>query len=103
MCVFVCLSDKNIIQESGKEGIYKDETPVNVTQQGRKRLISSENSESVSAEQDAGKKYKNFDQEKAAISSKVIFKRVIIIYFLSGVLDRNYHFSAFWIRSSDWN
>ncbi|XP_020033024.1 aprataxin and PNK-like factor isoform X2 [Castor canadensis] len=66
----VISGDKNIIQESGKEGIYKDETPVNVTQQGRKRLISSENSESVSAEQDAGKKYKNFDQEKAAISSK---------------------------------
>ncbi|XP_021579993.2 aprataxin and PNK-like factor isoform X2 [Ictidomys tridecemlineatus] len=65
----VISGDNNIIQECGKEGISKDKTQVNMTQQ-RKRVISSGNSESISAEDDAGKKCKNADQEKSVISSK---------------------------------
>uniref|UniRef100_A0A452RB54 Aprataxin and PNK-like factor n=1 Tax=Ursus americanus TaxID=9643 RepID=A0A452RB54_URSAM len=67
-------TDNNIIQGSGKDGICKDETQVNITQQGRKRLISSGSSESTSAEQDTGKKCKNADQEESIISSKVVPK-----------------------------
>ncbi|XP_045683753.1 aprataxin and PNK-like factor isoform X2 [Phyllostomus hastatus] len=59
----------NAIQESGR-GVCKDKTQVNITQQGRKRLISPGSSESMSAEQDTGKKYKNADQEESIISSK---------------------------------
>ncbi|MBZ3872784.1 Aprataxin and PNK-like factor [Sciurus carolinensis] len=62
--------DNNIIQGYGKEGICKDKPQVNMTQQGRKRLISSGNSESILAEEDAGKKCKNADQEESVISSK---------------------------------
>uniref|UniRef100_A0A8C9QHE6 Aprataxin and PNK-like factor n=1 Tax=Spermophilus dauricus TaxID=99837 RepID=A0A8C9QHE6_SPEDA len=65
----VISGDNNIIQECGKEGISKDKTQVNMTQQ-RKRVISSGNSESISAEDDAGKKCKNADQEESVISSK---------------------------------
>uniref|UniRef100_A0A8D2HGZ6 Aprataxin and PNKP like factor n=1 Tax=Urocitellus parryii TaxID=9999 RepID=A0A8D2HGZ6_UROPR len=65
----VMSGDNNIIQECGKEGISKDKTQVNMTQQ-RKRVISSGNSESISAEDDAGKKCKNADQEESVISSK---------------------------------
>ncbi|XP_028371673.1 aprataxin and PNK-like factor isoform X3 [Phyllostomus discolor] len=59
----------NVIRESGR-GVCKDKTQVNITQQGRKRLISPGSSESTSAEQDTGKKYKNTDQEESIISSK---------------------------------
>ncbi|XP_064124739.1 aprataxin and PNK-like factor isoform X3 [Loxodonta africana] len=59
-----------VIQEYEKEEICKGKTQVSVTQQGRKRLISSRNSESTSAEQDPGKKCKNVDQEESSISSK---------------------------------
>ncbi|XP_021554828.1 aprataxin and PNK-like factor isoform X1 [Neomonachus schauinslandi] len=70
----VSSGDNNIIQESGKEGICKDKTQVNVTQQGRKRLISSGSSESTSAEQDTGKKCKNADQEESVTSYKAMPK-----------------------------
>ncbi|XP_032509334.1 aprataxin and PNK-like factor isoform X1 [Phocoena sinus] len=66
----VISGDNNVIRESGKEGICKDKTQVNITQQGRKRLISSGSTESISAEQDTGKKCKNADQEESIISSK---------------------------------
>nr|XP_045739946.1 aprataxin and PNK-like factor [Mirounga angustirostris] len=66
--------DNNIIQKSGKEGICKDKTQVNVTQQGRKRLISSGSSESTSAEQDTGKKCKNAHQEESVTSYKAMPK-----------------------------
>uniref|UniRef100_K9J1D3 Aprataxin and PNK-like factor n=1 Tax=Desmodus rotundus TaxID=9430 RepID=K9J1D3_DESRO len=59
----------NVIQESGR-GVCKDKTQVNITQQGRKRLISPGSSENTSAEQDSGKKYKDADQEESIISSK---------------------------------
>lgn len=67
----MCVKD-NVIWESGR-GVCKDKTQVNITQQGRKRLISPGSSESTSAEQDTGKKCKNADQEESVISSKVIF------------------------------
>ncbi|XP_054442843.1 aprataxin and PNK-like factor [Pteronotus mesoamericanus] len=60
----------NVIQESGREGACKGRTRVNITQQGRKRLISPGSSESTSAEQDTGKKCKNADQKESVISSK---------------------------------
>ncbi|XP_070368120.1 aprataxin and PNK-like factor isoform X2 [Equus asinus] len=66
----VLTGDNIVTQRSGKEGIYKDKTQVNITQQGKKRLISSGSSESTSAEQDTGKKCKNADQEESVISSK---------------------------------
>ncbi|KAM5318168.1 aprataxin and PNK-like factor isoform 2-T2 [Glossophaga mutica] len=59
----------NVIRESGR-GVCTDKTQVNITQQGRKRLISPGSSESTSAEQDTGKKCKNADQEESVISSK---------------------------------
>uniref|UniRef100_A0A9L0RDB9 Aprataxin and PNK-like factor n=1 Tax=Equus caballus TaxID=9796 RepID=A0A9L0RDB9_HORSE len=62
--------DNIVTQRSGKEGICKDKTQVNITQQGKKRLISSGSSESTSAEHDTGKKCKNVDQEESVISSK---------------------------------
>ncbi|XP_032729640.1 aprataxin and PNK-like factor [Lontra canadensis] len=62
----------NIIQESGKEELCKDKIQVNITQQGRKRLISSGSSESTSAEQDIGKKCKDADQEESITSSKAM-------------------------------
>lgn len=62
--------DNNVIQGSGKDGICENKTQVNISQQGRKRSISSGNSESTLAEQNTGKKYKNADQEESAISSK---------------------------------
>uniref|UniRef100_A0A8C6BUH8 Aprataxin and PNK-like factor n=1 Tax=Monodon monoceros TaxID=40151 RepID=A0A8C6BUH8_MONMO len=68
----VISGDNNVIRESGKEGICKDKTQVNITQQGRKRLISSGSTESISAEQDTGKKCKNADQEESIISSKFL-------------------------------
>lgn len=68
----MCVSD-NIIQECGKEEICKDKIQVNVTQPGRKRLISSGSSDSTSAEQDTGKKCRDADQEETITSSKVIF------------------------------
>ncbi|XP_053519276.1 aprataxin and PNK-like factor isoform X2 [Artibeus jamaicensis] len=61
----------NVVRESGR-GVCKDKTQVNITQQGRKRLISPGSSESTSAEQDAGKKCKNADQEESIVSSKQI-------------------------------
>ncbi|KAI5145817.1 aprataxin and PNK-like factor isoform X1 [Manis pentadactyla] len=64
--------DDNVIQGSGKEGVCKDKSQVNITQQGRKRLIPSGSSESTSAEQDTGKKCKNADQEESIISSKEV-------------------------------
>ncbi|KAJ8781278.1 hypothetical protein J1605_011262 [Eschrichtius robustus] len=70
LSVPVISGDNNVIRESGKEGICKDKTQVNITQQGRKRLISSGSTESISAEQDAGKKCRNADQEESIISSK---------------------------------
>uniref|UniRef100_A0A8C6W7W8 Aprataxin and PNKP like factor n=1 Tax=Nannospalax galili TaxID=1026970 RepID=A0A8C6W7W8_NANGA len=66
------ISGNNVMQRCGKEGTCKDKTPVNVTWQGRKWLISSGNSENVSAEQDAGKKCKNYDQERPVDSSKKV-------------------------------
>lgn len=65
----VISDDNNVIQGSGKEGICKDKTHVNITYQGRKR-ISSGNSESISGVQEAGKKCKDTDQEESIISSK---------------------------------
>ncbi|XP_021118175.1 aprataxin and PNK-like factor isoform X3 [Heterocephalus glaber] len=65
----VISGDNSIIQGSGREGICKEKTHINVTQQGRKR-ISSGNSESVSGGQDAGKKCKDTNQEESVISSK---------------------------------
>ncbi|KAM6179743.1 aprataxin and PNK-like factor [Erethizon dorsatum] len=67
----VISGDNSIIQGSGKEGICKEKTHKNITQQGRKR-ISSGNSESVTGGQDAGKKCKDTDQEESVISSKEI-------------------------------
>lgn len=64
--------DKDGIQRSGKEGTCKDKTPVNVTQHGRKRLISPGNLDSKSAEQDPGKKCKSSDQEGLVVSSKEV-------------------------------
>uniref|UniRef100_A0A9L0TFN9 Aprataxin and PNKP like factor n=1 Tax=Equus caballus TaxID=9796 RepID=A0A9L0TFN9_HORSE len=66
----VLTGDNIVTQRSGKEGICKDKTQVNITQQGKKRLISSGSSESTSAEHDTGKKCKNVDQEESVISSK---------------------------------
>uniref|UniRef100_A0A8D1QJJ0 Aprataxin and PNK-like factor n=1 Tax=Sus scrofa TaxID=9823 RepID=A0A8D1QJJ0_PIG len=62
--------NNNLIRESGKEEICKDKTQVNIKHQGRKRLISSGSSESISAEQDTGKKCKDADWEESVISSK---------------------------------
>ncbi|KAK2507450.1 hypothetical protein MC885_004620 [Smutsia gigantea] len=64
--------DDNVTQGSRKEGVCKDKSQVNITQQGRKRLIPSGSSESTSAEQDMGKKCKNADQEESIISSKEV-------------------------------
>ncbi|XP_053445010.1 aprataxin and PNK-like factor isoform X4 [Nycticebus coucang] len=64
------ISESNVIQGHGKEGNCKDKTQVNIIQQGRKRLISPGSSESTSAEQEAGKKSKNANQEESVISSK---------------------------------
>ncbi|XP_069860592.1 aprataxin and PNK-like factor isoform X1 [Dipodomys merriami] len=61
-----------VIQGNGKEGSCKKATLLDMTQQGRKRLISSGISESTSAEQNSGKKNKNIDQEEPVISSKEI-------------------------------
>ncbi|XP_054557657.1 aprataxin and PNK-like factor isoform X4 [Talpa occidentalis] len=66
------ISEDNNIQESGKMGICKNKTQGNITQQRRKRLISSESSEGTSAEQDTGKKCRDADQEESVISSKEI-------------------------------
>ncbi|KAB0381159.1 hypothetical protein FD755_008943 [Muntiacus reevesi] len=60
----------NVTRESEKERVCKEKTQVNITQQGKKRLISSGSSESTSAEQDTGKKCKNGDQEESIVSSK---------------------------------
>lgn len=80
----MCVLDNNVIQESQKEGICKDKTQGNITQQGRKRLISPESPERTSAEQDTGKKCKNAHQEESIISSKVIFKKThcLIAFFI---------------------
>ncbi|XP_075839690.1 aprataxin and PNK-like factor isoform X1 [Microtus pennsylvanicus] len=59
-------------QRSGKEGACKDKAPVNITCHGRKRLIPPGNSESVSAEQDPGKKCKSSDQEGPVVSSEEV-------------------------------
>ncbi|XP_055255159.1 aprataxin and PNK-like factor isoform X3 [Moschus berezovskii] len=66
----VISGDNNVTQESEQERVYKDKTQVNITQQGKKRLISSGGSENTSAEEDTGKKCKNDDQEESVISSK---------------------------------
>ncbi|KAG8510135.1 Aprataxin and PNK-like factor [Galemys pyrenaicus] len=68
----VISEDNNIIQENAKKGICKTKTPGNITQQRRKRLISSETSEGTSTEQDTGKKCRDADQEEPVISSKEI-------------------------------
>ncbi|XP_038176079.1 aprataxin and PNK-like factor isoform X2 [Arvicola amphibius] len=60
------------VQGSGKEGVCKDKAPVNKTCHGRKRLIPPGNSESVSAEQDPGKKCKSSDQEGPVVSSEEV-------------------------------
>ncbi|KAB0365117.1 hypothetical protein FD754_009273 [Muntiacus muntjak] len=62
----------NVTRESEKERVCKEKTQVNITQQGKKRLISSGSSESTSAEQDTGKKCKNGDQEESIVSSKEV-------------------------------
>nr|KAF6445891.1 aprataxin and PNKP like factor [Rousettus aegyptiacus] len=66
------ISGNNVTQESPGEGTCKDETQVNITHQGRKRLSSPGPSESTSPEQDTGKKCKNADQEKSIISPKEV-------------------------------
>uniref|UniRef100_A0A671EGW7 Aprataxin and PNKP like factor n=1 Tax=Rhinolophus ferrumequinum TaxID=59479 RepID=A0A671EGW7_RHIFE len=66
----VISGSNNVIQESQKEGICKDKTQGNITQQGRKRLISPGSPERTSAEQDTGKKCKNAHQEESIVSSK---------------------------------
>lgn len=60
------------VQRSGKEGACKDKAPVNITRLGRKRLIPPGNSESVSAEQNPGKKCKSSDQEGPVVSSEEV-------------------------------
>ncbi|XP_057598671.1 aprataxin and PNK-like factor isoform X2 [Hippopotamus amphibius kiboko] len=70
LSVPVINGDNNVIQESGKEGICKGKTQVNITQQGKKRLILSGSAESTSVEQDTRKKCKNADQEESVISYK---------------------------------
>lgn len=83
---FVCVLDKDAAaQRSGKEGACKDKAPVNITCHGRKRLIPPGNSESVSAEQDPGKKCKSSDQEGPVVSSEVIKK--CIVYFLCLIFE----------------
>ncbi|XP_054100853.1 aprataxin and PNK-like factor isoform X3 [Callithrix jacchus] len=64
------ISGGNITQGSGKEEICKDNTQLNITQQGRRQLISAGSSENISAEQDTGEKCKNADQEESVISTK---------------------------------
>ncbi|CAO2605783.1 Aprataxin and PNK-like factor [Lemmus lemmus] len=64
--------DKGAVQKSGKEGACRDKAPANITCHGRKRLIPPGNSESVSAEQDPGKKCKSSDQEGLVVSSKEV-------------------------------
>ncbi|XP_066234202.1 aprataxin and PNK-like factor isoform X6 [Saccopteryx leptura] len=59
----------NVIREHRREGIYKDKTQVNVTQQERKQLIPPGSPESTSAEEDTGKKCKLADEEESVISS----------------------------------
>ncbi|XP_062934926.1 aprataxin and PNK-like factor isoform X1 [Cynocephalus volans] len=66
----VISGDNNVIRGSGTEGICKHKTHANITQQGRKRLILSGSSETISAEQDTEKKCKNTDQKEPVISSK---------------------------------
>ncbi|XP_007938329.1 aprataxin and PNK-like factor [Orycteropus afer afer] len=68
----VISEDNDVIQGSGEEGIGKDKTQVKITQQGRKRLISSGSSESTAAKQDPGKKCRSTDQEESVISSKEV-------------------------------
>lgn len=64
------ISGGNVIQGSGKKGLWKDKTSENISQQGRKRSVLSGSSKSTLAKQDTGKKYKNSDQEESIISSK---------------------------------
>ncbi|KAM8784660.1 aprataxin and PNK-like factor isoform 2-T2 [Rhynchonycteris naso] len=65
------ISGNNVIREHRREGIYKDKTQVNITQQERKRLVPPRSSESTSAEEDTGKKCKHADEEEeSVISSK---------------------------------
>ncbi|KAL0621437.1 Aprataxin and PNK-like factor [Plecturocebus cupreus] len=64
------ISGANVTQVSGKEEICKDNTQLNITQQGRRQLISARSSENTSAEQDTGEKCKNADQEDSVISTK---------------------------------
>ncbi|XP_011363895.1 aprataxin and PNK-like factor isoform X2 [Pteropus vampyrus] len=66
------ISGNKVTQESPEEGTCKDKTQVNITHQGRKRLISPGSSESTSPVQDTGKKCKNADQEKSIISPKEV-------------------------------
>ncbi|XP_054977847.1 aprataxin and PNK-like factor isoform X2 [Sorex araneus] len=61
--------DNDVIQESGKKAVYKDKTPRNKTQQGRKRFVSAGNSESTSLEEDTKKKCRNADQEESPVIS----------------------------------
>ncbi|XP_055981395.1 aprataxin and PNK-like factor isoform X2 [Sorex fumeus] len=61
--------DNDVIQENGKKAIYKDKTQRNKTQQGRKRLVSSENSKSTSSEEDTKKKCRNADEEESPVIS----------------------------------
>ncbi|XP_066234197.1 aprataxin and PNK-like factor isoform X2 [Saccopteryx leptura] len=63
------ISANNVIREHRREGIYKDKTQVNVTQQERKQLIPPGSPESTSAEEDTGKKCKLADEEESVISS----------------------------------
>lgn len=63
--------DNDEIQGSGKKAICKDKAQRNITQQGRKRLISvgKHVSESMSSEEDTEKKCRNADQEESSVIS----------------------------------
>ncbi|XP_006863001.1 PREDICTED: aprataxin and PNK-like factor [Chrysochloris asiatica] len=67
LSVPVTSEGNNLSWEGSGEIICKDKTQINITRQPRKRLISSE---SISAEQDPGKKCKKADPKESIISSK---------------------------------
>ncbi|KAM5252433.1 aprataxin and PNK-like factor [Hipposideros larvatus] len=70
LSALVISGNNNVTQESQKEVLCKDKTQVSITQQGRKRLVSTGSPEKTSAEQDTGKKCKNAHQKESIISSK---------------------------------
>ncbi|XP_076990544.1 aprataxin and PNK-like factor isoform X3 [Tamandua tetradactyla] len=76
LSILLISGDNDVIQGDGKEGIRNDKTQINISCQGRKRSVSSGNSEST---QDPGKKCKNAVQEESVNSSKEVSQSSSVI------------------------